>query len=313
MYLHRVTSKPICQNRRNMKIILSYRRTDSAGIAGRIFDRFVGHFGADGVFMDIDNIPFGIDYREHIKTELENSDVVLVIMGLRWLNDGGVRRIDSEKDLVRIEIETALARGIPVIPVLVDGATMPLLEELPDSLRDLVFRNAATVDSGRDFNMHIDRLIRSISRLVEKSGVRERAIEGSAATPNAAAAAQDSVADPVQPHGSEAAIAPAGRVSNFEAASSSHLPHSYGDQTERPRSSDQVLTIRSARQVPVWIVAVAGCALTTSVWLTYRYVLTGRVDHAASEMASIFPGDKIEIKRKIIAPPPPPETPGRMQ
>jgi hypothetical protein len=114
-----------------MKIMLSYRRADSAAIAGRIFDRFVRHFGADGVFMDIDNIPFGIDFRERIKAELGSSDVIVVIMGLRWLSDGGLRRIDNENDLVRIEVETALHRRIPVIPVLVDGATMPPPKSCP--------------------------------------------------------------------------------------------------------------------------------------------------------------------------------------
>jgi quercetin dioxygenase-like cupin family protein/flagellar biosynthesis GTPase FlhF len=181
-----------------LKIILSYRRSDSAGIAGRIFDRFVGHFGSESVFMDIDNIPFGIDFREHIKAELGNSNVVLVIIGLRWLNDGGARRIDNENDLVRIEIETALGRGIPVIPILVDGATMPLLEELPNSLRDLVFRNAAPVDPGRDFHVHIDRLIRSIDRLVQRPGSPQRANGQTMVAPEAVTARDNSAPNAVR-------------------------------------------------------------------------------------------------------------------
>jgi TIR domain len=288
-----------------MKIILSYRRTDSAGIAGRIFDRFVSHFGADRVFMDIDNIPFGIDFREHIKVELGNSDAVLVIMGSRWLSDAGVRRIDNENDLVRIEVETALHRGIPVIPVLVDGATMPLPEELPDSVRGLVFRNAAALDSGRDFNTHIDRLIRSISRLAEKPAVRERAIERPAAPPGAAAAVDDS----------DVAIAGASRAVSLVTPTSPQLRDSSAVQTEEvsSRSIDQLEPIRSARQVPVWMVAVAGCALIVTIWFTFRYLIIRHTDQAAAGMLTIFDLGKIELVRKIVAPPPPPPPPKEVQ
>jgi hypothetical protein len=90
-----------------MKIILSYRRADSAGIAGRIFDRFVTHFGADGVFMDIDSIPFGIDFREQIKSELGNSDVVVVVMGLQeaLLTSKDVELNAADRhDLARIDL-----------------------------------------------------------------------------------------------------------------------------------------------------------------------------------------------------------------
>ena len=65
---------------------------------------------------------------------------------------------------MRIEIETTLKRGIPVVPVLVNGATMPEPDDLPDAIRDLSFHNAAEVDSGRDFHQHMDRLIQSLDR-----------------------------------------------------------------------------------------------------------------------------------------------------
>lgn len=275
-----------------MKIILSYRRADSAGIAGRIFDRFVGHFGAEDVFMDIDNIPFGIDFREHIKNELENSDVVLVIIGLRWLTDAGVRRIDNENDFVRIEVETALQRGIPVIPVLVDGATMPLLGELPNSLRDLIFRNAATIDSGRDFNMHIDRLIRSIRRLIEKSGSQHVAIEGFSA-------AQRIAANVDRPYRSEAEIPSSSNAVNFKATPHRSLNTLAIKQAD---SNNQQLKIRPTRQVPVWIVILTSCALMLSIWLAYRHALVKQANHAASEMANVFPPGKIELKRGTAVP-----------
>jgi hypothetical protein len=287
-----------------MKIILSYRRADSAGIAGRILDRFVAHFGADSVFMDIDNIPFGVDFREHIKSELGNSDIVLVIMGLRWFSDGGVRRIDNENDFVRIEVETALRRGIPVIPVLVDGATMPLLEDLPHSLHDLVFRNAAVVDPGRDFNMHVDRLIKSIIRSVETSRLRERAIEQPAATPSDAVAVEKSLADPLR-SGSEVTFAAASHSENLETPSSQLRDAGVQNEQNGPRFVDPLIASPSARQLPVWTVAFSYCCLIITLFFAYRYVLTRHANHVASEMEAVFSESKIEILRAIIPPPPP--------
>ena len=157
------------------KITISYRRADSDAIAGRIRDRLAGHYGEASVFMDIDNIPFGIDFREHIKTELAQTDVLVAVVGPKWLGrpgEGGRMRIAEESDPVRIEIETALQRGIPVVPVLVHGATIPSTGELPDSIKSFAFYNAAEVDTGRDFHPHMDRLIRSMDRVTERQRQR---------------------------------------------------------------------------------------------------------------------------------------------
>lgn len=150
------------------KIIVSYRRSDSQAIAGRIFDRLSSRYGDDSVFMDIDNIPFGIDFRTHIKTALAQSDLVVAVIGPRWAGatGDGHQRIDEESDPVRVEVESALRSGVPVLPVLVDGATMPSEKQLPEGLKDLAFINAAPVDTGRDFRQHMDRLIRSIDGIV---------------------------------------------------------------------------------------------------------------------------------------------------
>lgn len=150
------------------KIIISYRRSDTDAIAGRIRDRLAAHYGERSIFMDIDNIPFGADFREHIQNAIIQNDLLLAVVGPQWAGqaEAGRRRIGEELDLVRIEVETAMKQGIPVVPVLVNGAAMPKPEELPESLRDFSFRNAATVDSGRDFHQHVDRLIRSLDKLV---------------------------------------------------------------------------------------------------------------------------------------------------
>lgn len=146
------------------KIIISYRRADSAAISGRIFDRLASHYGDEAVFMDVDKIPFGTDFREHIRKVLLEGDILLAVIGPDWLGKSadGNSRIKDEADPVRVEVETALRQKTRVIPVLVDGATMPSTADLPESLRDLAYLNAAPLDVGRDFRTHMDRLIRSI-------------------------------------------------------------------------------------------------------------------------------------------------------
>jgi hypothetical protein len=151
-----------------MKIFICYRRQDSDAVTGRIRDRLVSHYGKTAVFMDIDNIPFGIDFRKYVKGELAKAQLVLAIIGPQWLaagHDGG-RRIDEDLDPVRVELETALRASIPVVPVLVSAAAVPAHRELPPSLQALADINAAPVDAGRDFDLHVDRLIRSVDELL---------------------------------------------------------------------------------------------------------------------------------------------------
>jgi hypothetical protein len=148
----------------NSKIVISYRRTDSEGIAGRIRDRLANFFGEKSIFMDVDSIPLGIDFRDYIETILTKNDMMIVIIGPSWLgtDTSGVSRINDESDPVRMEVELAFERGVPIIPVLVGGARMPSPTQLPQSLKKLAFRNAAEVHAGRDFHHHLDGLIQSL-------------------------------------------------------------------------------------------------------------------------------------------------------
>ena len=148
------------------RIAISYRRADSSAITGRIFDHLRSHFGADSVFMDIDDIPFGVDFRNHIHEVLMNTDVLIAVIGSNWIGRDatGAVRIQDEKDPVRVEIETALELGVLIIPVLIDGAKMPISSDLPEGCGNFPFVNAAEVASGRDFRTHMDRLIRAIDR-----------------------------------------------------------------------------------------------------------------------------------------------------
>ncbi len=127
-------------------------------------------YGTDAIFMDIDSIPFGIDFRQQIQEAVTRNDILLALIGPRWI---GARkagtRISDDKDPIRIEIETALNRRMPLIPILVGGATMPKSSALPESLQGLCFLNAAEVDDGRDFHQHVDRLIRAMDRLLSEA------------------------------------------------------------------------------------------------------------------------------------------------
>jgi TRAP-type C4-dicarboxylate transport system substrate-binding protein len=155
------------------RIIISYRRSDSQAIAGRIFDRLNMRYGEEAVFMDIDAIPFGTDFRRHIGQALQQCDALIALVGPHWLGrrDDGSNRIADPADPVRVELEGAMERGIPVIPVLIDGARMPAEAELPQSLKQFSYFNAAPVDSGRDFRAHMDRLIKAVDGLIGPVGV----------------------------------------------------------------------------------------------------------------------------------------------
>jgi TPR repeat protein len=151
------------------RITISYRRDDSGVIAGRMFDRLVIHYGRDAIFRDIDDVPLGVDFREHISAVLDASDIVLAIIGPRWLGPrGGQTRLSNEADPVRVEIEAALRKGMPLIPVLVMRGAMPQASQLPESLRDFAYRNAIQVDAGQDFDVHIARLVRAMDRILRQ-------------------------------------------------------------------------------------------------------------------------------------------------
>jgi hypothetical protein len=145
-------------------IFISYRREDSADICGRISDRLIERFGRNAVFKDVDSIPIGRDFRTHLQEAVGRCDALLVIIGRQWSEASahGKRRLDDPRDHLRIEVESALARSIPVIPVLVQGAPMPEEDTLPDSLKPLAFRNSIQVRPDPDFNVDLDRLIKGM-------------------------------------------------------------------------------------------------------------------------------------------------------
>lgn len=150
-----------------MRIFLSYRRDDSAFASQAIFERLQRRFGPRSVFIDVESIPPGVDFREHISRSIAECQLLLAIIGPDWLARAGAAgpRLEDPVSFVRIEIETALRLGIPVLPVLVGKATMPAEASLPDALRPLVYRHALQVRPGRDFQTDIESVMRAVADL----------------------------------------------------------------------------------------------------------------------------------------------------
>jgi hypothetical protein len=155
-------------------IFISYRRNDTEGEAGRLFDDLVSEFGENSVFMDVAAIEAGRDFRKVIDESVATCGVLLAIVGKNWVDakdENGNRRLDDAMDFVRLETASALRRDIPVIPVLVRGAKMPRPEDLPDDLRDLAYRNCVELTHARwgsDLQLLMDALRRQLK--VQKSG-----------------------------------------------------------------------------------------------------------------------------------------------
>jgi hypothetical protein len=157
-------------------IYISYRRDDATFQTGRLYDRLSAHFPKNQIFMDVDNLDPGVDFVQAIQQSLESCDVLIVVIGQRWLVSSeveGSRRLENPDDFVRLEIATALKRNIRVIPVLVDGALMPRLSDLPDDLRALVRRNAVEVSHNR-FSDDLDRLIAALELIFERTAAERR-------------------------------------------------------------------------------------------------------------------------------------------
>src|SRR5690242_19795643 len=147
-------------------IIVSYRRQETSHLAGRLYDRLADRFGAGQVFTDVDAIEPGVDFAEEISRAVATYQVLLAVIGPNWLtttDEQGRRRLDDPDDIVRLEIEAALARGVRVIPILVEDAVMPSQQDLPESLAGLARRNALLVRH-ESFGSDAGRLVTAIER-----------------------------------------------------------------------------------------------------------------------------------------------------
>lgn len=148
-----------------MSIFISYRRGQTNDMVGRIDDRLRSHFGHDFVFRDVEDIPVGADFVDYLSEGVAKCDVLVAVIGEDWSSAGALA---SGADFVRIEVEAALSRKIPVVPVLVGGATMPAEDALPRVLAGLSRRQAAVIDSGTDFDSQVRRLIAALESHLPK-------------------------------------------------------------------------------------------------------------------------------------------------
>lgn len=168
-------------------IFISYRRDDTRQAAGRLADDLSDRLGADRIFRDIEKIELGVDFEQALNQALVNCEIMLVLIGRQWsriTDSQGRRRLEQPNDWIRIEIVSALKRGIRVVPVLVDGADLPPESDLPEELRPLVRRQALEIEDAR-WKSDVARLAESLSR------------HGGAAEPVRAAAAAPAKAAPL--------------------------------------------------------------------------------------------------------------------
>ena len=153
------------------KILISCRREDSADVTGRIYDRLVQKFGQGAVFKDVDSIPLGVDFRTFLDEQVAKCEVFLAVIGQDWIKKRGSKcksRLDDPVDFVRIQIESALKRQIPV---LVSGASIPPAERFPASIQDLSYRHGIVVRPDPDFPRDMDRLIEYLKQKIQ--GLKE--------------------------------------------------------------------------------------------------------------------------------------------
>ncbi len=169
-----------------LRIFISYRRSDSPYVSDILKDALKRQFGDDSVFRDIEDIPLGADFRETITDAVGQCDVLLAIIGDEWVNATdaqGLRKIDAPGDWVRTEIEAALRREIPVVPVLVDRALIPSPNDLPESIRNIAYRNAAEIRPGLNFHSQLNHLLKGLQRLGEQKAVADQKAKTIAAPP----------------------------------------------------------------------------------------------------------------------------------
>jgi PAN domain/TIR domain len=151
-------------------IFINYRRDDAPGVAGRLFDHLAARFSKDDLFMDVDAMKPGMDFSKQLDTQVSQCRVLLAVIGPHWVDTkerAGAPRLDSDKDYVRIELASALKRDIAVIPVLVDGATMPPEESLSEDLKPLAYRHALELRHSR-FSADADAIVHALEAVVPR-------------------------------------------------------------------------------------------------------------------------------------------------
>lgn len=261
------------------RIFMSYRREDTAYPAGWLYARLASHFTRDQIFKDIDSIELGDDFVEVITTAVSSCDVLLALIGDRWLTvtgQDGRRRLDNPDDFVRLEIEAALARDVRVIPILVEGARMPRADELPTSVAKLARRQALELSPSR-FDVDSQRLLRVLERTITEAQehARKQAEEAAARQrrqveqPSASTSPQSVSAVPANtpPHDTNGRPSPDMR-SGLSASGDSGMP-----RLAEPAAGRAGALARRTRQVSPKTLAVGAAAAAVTVALVLLALL----------------------------------------
>jgi hypothetical protein len=149
------------------RVFISYRRSDSIDITGRIYDKLVSRFGADKIFKDVDTLELGMSFTDQIHAYLKTCSAGLVIVGPSWTHvslEDGTRRLEHPSDYVRTEVRELLKLTIPVIPVFVGGREVLDDADLPEDIRQLAYRHGIKVRPDPDFHNDMDVICRTLSR-----------------------------------------------------------------------------------------------------------------------------------------------------
>ena len=242
-------------------IFISYRRGDSEGQARALSLELAKYVGDKAVFMDVDSIALGRDFRRSLHESLESCDAAIALIGPNWLDSkdaAGRRRLDDPGDIVRLEIATALKRNIPVTPVLLQGASMPAEQVLPDDLKELAFRNGFELSHARwhsDVREMVQRLglgsadfalavAQAKSAATQASPSQTTAVPpGAAASGHADAVGVFSLADTAESAGRFRRRGHCGRLGNLRA-----LHSAMGVEAEQAGAESGRLRFRHGRQ-----------------------------------------------------------------
>jgi hypothetical protein len=237
-------------------IFIGYRREDTRDVAGRIYDALVRRFGKPRIFKDVANLRPGADFGAYIQDVLPRCRVFLALIGPAWLqarDEAGARRLDDPHDWVRIEIETALATpGLDVVPVLINGARMPKADELPEGLRPLLRRHAASIRPDPDFHDDVARLAHALkdsvrTGVLDLAGLRAGEVRSGAgaSAPGGVKAARSSAARAPAPWALMVAL-----VGVLAAGGGWWLLHGAGTPTSQPAAAEPVVEALAGEGAP---------------------------------------------------------------
>ncbi len=288
----------------NMKIFLSYRRGSTADITARIDERLRAHFGHDAVFRDIDDIPLGEDFHVILQMGVASADLFVMIIGPEWATTGNLA---SKQDFVHIELSAALDRGIAIVPVLVRGAKMPREDDLPEALRPLLRRQALEVDSGVDFEHHVERLMRGIESIFQRIEARRRKDKEQFAADAASGAANHPAQQPEtrrgekqgrrqeaerpEPGSTFASAATTGTSNEPPATPTQHnVSHAHSMPPHIASANNGVAARHGLRPQYLVLVAVAAAAILALLLRTSSQQQQAAAPPIASEPASPQPG-----------------------